>query len=509
MKFNISKFFTKKTIIWTAIILVVIFGIWGLASGKKNNTNGTQTAVVAKQDLKETVLTTGQVVSSVDLKLSFQGSGVVRQLLVKEGDLVTAGQTLAALDTTTARANLTTAQGALSQAKANQEKLLAGASDENIKIAETSVVSAQQDLDASYASAINILNDAYTKIYNALAAVTTIQNSYFNTSDQDSIDVRENKAIITSNLNTVKSYLDAAKSSPAPEKTESAVSQTIIALNNVSNALKIIRDMGYEGSRVSAADKTSLDTQRANINTSLTSTTAAQNSIFIYKIALQRTQDQLALTKAPARQADIDAASAQVTSAQGQVDAARAVLNNLILTAPSAGTITLVDIKIGEQALAGSAVMGLQNISALHAEANVSEANIASLEIGQPIDYTLDALGPDEHFAGKILTINPASIVVSGVVNYKVTGSLDNIPKVKPGMTANMTILVAEKQGVLAVPSTAIANKADGQYVKVIDDKKTNKYHEVKVQTGLQADGGMVEIISGISEGQEIITYMK
>jgi len=509
MKFNLKIFFTKKRIIWTVVILVIILGIWGLVSGKKKNTNGTQTAIVAKQDLKQTVLTTGQVVSAVDLRLSFQGSGVVRQLLVKEGDQVTAGQMLSALDTTTARANLTTAQGAFSQAKANQEKLLAGASDENIKIAETAVISAQQDLDSSYANSLNTLNDAYTKIYNALATVITIQNTYFNTSDQDSIDVRQNSAIISSNLNTVKSYLDAAKTKSAPGKIESAVSQTIIALNNVSSALKIIREKGYEGSRVTAADKILLDTQRANINTILTSTTAAQNSILTYKIALQRTQDQLALTKAPARQADIDAASAQMTSAQGQVDSARAVLNNLIIFAPAAGTITLVNIKIGEQALVGSAVIGLQNISALHAEANVSEANIASLEIGQTIDYTLDALGPDEHFTGNILTINPASVVVSGVVNYKVTGSLDNVPKVKPGMTANMTILVAEKQAVLAVPSTAVVNKADGQYVKVIDDKKTNKYHEVKVETGLQADGGLVEIISGISQGQEIITYMK
>lgn len=509
MKFNIKTFFTKKKIIWSVVILAVILVVWGIASGNKNKTNGTQTAIVSKQDLKQTVLTTGQVVSAVDLRLSFQGSGVVRQLLVKEGDQVTAGKMLAALDTTTARANLTTAQGSLSQAKANQDKLLAGSSDESIKVAETAVVSAQQDLDSTYANALNTLSDAYTKIYNALATVTTIQNTYFNTSDQDSITVRSNQAIISSSLNTLKSYLDLAKSSPTPGKTESAVSQAITALNNVSNALKVIRDMGYEGSRVSAADKTLLDTQKANINTSLTSTTAAQNSIYTYRIALQRTQDQLALAKAPARQADIDAASAQVTSAQGQVDGARAVLNNLIIFAPAAGTITSVNIKIGEQALAGSSVMGLQNISALHAEANVSEANIASLAMGQTIDYTLDALGPDEHFIGKILTINPASIVVSGVVNYKVTGSLDNIPKVKPGMTANMTILVAEKQGVLAVPSTAIINKADGQYVKVIDDKKTNKYHEVKVQTGLQADGGLVEIISGISEGQEIITFMK
>jgi multidrug efflux pump subunit AcrA (membrane-fusion protein) len=61
----------------------------------------------------------------------------------------------------------------------------------------------------------------------------------------------------------------------------------------------------------------------------------------------------------------------------------------------------------------------------------------------------------------------------------------------------------------LAVPSTAIINKNNSQYVRVIDDKKNKTYHEVQVQTGLQADGGLVEITSGISAGQEIIIYMK
>ena len=76
-------------------------------------------------------------------------------------------------------------------------------------------------------------------------------------------------------------------------------------------------------------------------------------------------------------------------------------------------------------------------------------------------------------------------------------------------MTANMTILVAKKDNALSVPSTAVINKTDGQYVRVIDDAKKLTYHEVKVQVGLQADGGLVEILSGLKNGQEIVTYVK
>jgi multidrug efflux pump subunit AcrA (membrane-fusion protein) len=98
---------------------------------------------------------------------------------------------------------------------------------------------------------------------------------------------------------------------------------------------------------------------------------------------------------------------------------------------------------------------------------------------------------------------------VSGVVNYKVTGSLENIPEVRPGMTSNMTILVTERKGVLVVPTSSVINKDSKKFIRIVDDPKTKTYHEIEVQTGLEADGGLVEIVSGLTEGQEVVTYIK
>ena len=90
-------------------------------------------------------------------------------------------------------------------------------------------------------------------------------------------------------------------------------------------------------------------------------------------------------------------------------------------------------------------VMILQDVGDLHVEADVSEANIANLQPGQSVDITFDALGPDRHFQGAVETVNPGATIISGVVDYLVKASMPNIPDIKPGMTANMTILVAEK----------------------------------------------------------------
>ena len=252
--------------------------------------------------------------------------------------------------------------------------------------------------------------------------------------------------------------------------------------------------------------------QNAVTNSSLAATqqvTSAQNQINSAHAALLQSQATLAQLQAKAQPADINAARAQILSAQGQVDAASAALDNTILKAPADGTITQVDTKVGEQANAMQEVMVLQDINTLHVEAYVSEANVAYLKIGQPVEYTFDALGPDRTFNGKILTINPASTLVSGVVDYLVKADFPNIAEIKPGMTANMTILVSSKDNVLAIPRSALVNQNGQQSIRVIDHPQTKTYHQVPVQTGLQADGGLVEITSGLSDNQEIVTYIK
>ena len=512
MAFKIPKFLKKKRNLWIIAILIILIIAGWLIFGKKNNTGSIQTGFATKQNLQETVLSTGQVVSGTNLNLSFQGSGVVNKVSVQAGDAVVRGQFLGAINESSALATLTTAKGNLAQAQANYEKLLAGASSQNVQTVQDSINSAKQDLANAYNGAINTLNNTYTSTYNAYNVAVLIQNNYFSSQDPQGIAVSTAKNDINTNMQSIQTLLGTAEKSMAPSDIDTAISQSVVSLNNVYDDVNIIRaqcDQGIYFYKVTTVDKTSLDAQKTAINTTLSSVTGLQQNIASLKLAIQKSEDQLNLTKAPPTQADIDLAEAQTLSAQGQVDAAQATLNNLIITAPESGTITQVDIKVGEQAQPGQEVIVLQNVNNLHSEADVSEANIATLQIGQPIDYTFDALGPDQHFAGKVLTINPASTVISGVVDYLVKGSLDNIPNIKPGMTANMTILVAKKDNTLSVPSTAIINNNSKQYVRVIDDPKNKTYHEVEVQTGLQADGGLVEIISGLSDGQEIVTYVK
>lgn len=89
--------------------------------------------------------------------------------------------------------------------------------------------------------------------------------------------------------------------------------------------------------------------------------------------------------------------------------------------------------------------MTLQDINNVYLEANINEANITSIKLGVSVNITFDAFGTEQIFKGSILKIDPSSTIISGVVNYKITANIFNTSELRPGMTANMTILVGEK----------------------------------------------------------------
>lgn len=125
------------------------------------------------------------------------------------------------------------------------------------------------------------------------------------------------------------------------------------------------------------------------------------------------------------------------------------------------------------------------------------------------MNVTLDALTPNDIFKATVFEIDPAATNIQGVVYYRIKTKFDALdPRFKAGMSANVDIATAEKDNVIVIPQRAVKTE-DGTSKKYVDvlqaDGLTTK--KVYVQTGLQGNEGMIEITSGLSGGEKVVTF--
>ena len=215
-------------------------------------------------------------------------------------------------------------------------------------------------------------------------------------------------------------------------------------------------------------------------------------------------QAALALKQATARQADVDSALAEVLTAQAGLESAQANLEHTILRAPADGTITSVDQKLGEAVQQQKEVLVLQDIKNLYLEAKISESNIGSIAVGQVVTINYDALSGQNFFA-TISSVDPAAISsTDGTISYKVKILLADTTNIKPGMSANISILTKQVQNALSIPKNFIQKKGNESGVLLVTDTKGEKTAYRKVETGVEADGGFVEILNGLIDGDKV-----
>ena len=140
-------------------------------------------------------------------------------------------------------------------------------------------------------------------------------------------------------------------------------------------------------------------------------------------------------------------------------------------------------------------------------EAKVPESDIAKMKIGQKATLTFDAFEADEQFSATVVSIDPSATVVQDVVDYIVKFSMDkDDSRFKDGMSADLDILVAEKNDVLMIPERSIKETNGKKQVQILENGKPA---DREVKTGMKGDGGMVEVISGLQENELVITSTK
>ena len=214
-------------------------------------------------------------------------------------------------------------------------------------------------------------------------------------------------------------------------------------------------------------------------------------------------------------------AKEQVASSKENVQKAQTNLGYATITSPIDGTVISKSVEEGQTVAASFNTPELftiaKDLTNMQVVANVDEADIGGVKEGDRVTFTVDAY-PDDTFEGTVKQVRLEATTTNNVVTYEVVISAPNTDlKLKPGLTANVTIYTQERSGVLAVANKALrftpTKETVGKDMKIVDCKGKNKVWTLSDKTLTahpitigQTDGVHTEIIKGIRKGQKIVT---
>ncbi|MEK7151721.1 MAG: efflux RND transporter periplasmic adaptor subunit [Patescibacteria group bacterium] len=498
---NIIKKYKKSSILAALIILGGV--IFFIVSGDENT--GEKIVKVQFGTVAQEVSATGRVESSRMVDLSLDRSGRVVVLAVETGDKVRSGQLLLQLES--------------SELIAQKQRELANISSAEAKLNQVLALADGSDLNDSLA--ISVISSAFKAATDAMVDFTKIQYAYFSnaTGEANSIADAKEQAMqllygqpdlgrvlpwyfLSLNSGLKKDILDAENGVLAGDL-DALMERMRDALLKTKFSLELLNLSLSNTSEVSVVDsatiKTDIDFIISQLSNLKTKNKSLQSEIFNVQIA----------------QAQLDQAKANLALIEAQIA-------KNFLRAPFAGVITNVDVELGE-ITGGAPVISMISNDKYQIEVNISEADINKIKVGNTAIVKFDAYGSDAEFEAAVVHINPAASITSGIAAYGVTlefAAQDS--RVLPGLTADIDIQTNKKENVLYVPSRNVINREGKKYVIVLaeedsaDDRfanlslvsesKMGKTYEVEIQTGLKGSDGKIEVISGLKDGDQIIS---
>ncbi len=280
------------------------------------------------------------------------------------------------------------------------------------------------------------------------------------------------------------------------------------AQGSISSALTLVSNRDQDIAAQKSSNQTNINTAEKGVNDAEYNLSFAKKELELKKAG--STPEAIRAQEASVDQARANLMSqdAMVRQEQANIQSYQAQLAKTAIVSPFAGVVTKQDGKLGSIVAANEVIISLISEAKFEIEANVPEADIAKLEIGDLARITLDAYGDDVVFDAKIVEIDPAETIIDGVSTYRVVLQFVNEDgRIKSGMTANIDIETEKKEGVLAIPQRSLIIKDGGKFIRILQyENSKENIVEIPVTTGIRGSDGTIEIIEGLKEGEKIIT---
>ncbi len=449
----------KKIIIPIIIIAVVAGAVYFFYFRNKQQTQAAantkyQTAVIKHGSLTAMVGATGTVHSNQSTTLVWQATGKIGAIYAKLYDIVNADQVVASLD---------------------KESLT-----QSIIGAEADLVTAQRNLDNLRNSDV-AKSQAQLKLANAEKALSdaidTRNSKDYKRADESIVDAARANYYIA--VQAVKDAQDAFDQFVDRAETDILRAQALSKLSAAKQTRD--RDLANLNYLLGNPDQTEIDQAQANV-------AVAQANL----ADAQREWDRLKNGPDPQ----------DIIAAEARVEAIKVTLNSVNLKAPFKGTVTDSNSLVGDQVNPGTVSFRIDDLSRLLVDVQVPEVDINKVVVGQPAQFSFDAINGKD-YNGKVIEVGQVGTPVQGVVNFTVTIEMSDADSaVRPGMTAAVNVIVSQLDNVLLVPNRGVRLE-NGKHVIYIS--KNNVPTPITVELGSTSDT-YSEIKSGdVKEGDSII----
>jgi RND family efflux transporter MFP subunit len=547
------KFLKKRFV--AVILAILLVGVVGYMYFGGDDTPTYEFTVAEKRDIIQEVYVTGRVKSAESVDLAFERGGKVARVYANVGEKVSEGQTLAALGNSEVSLQIAQAQDNLDSAKIALEKLKQPAKTLNLLEAENALAKAEEskltaevDLQKAYDDGFNTIANAFADLPEVMAGLEDMmfdntidpgssggdnitwyvnQPSYQTGAKDKAISLRDDvyDAYNAARIVYTKSfdkYRSSSRSSDT-ETIESLISEIYDTTKIIADAIKTINNyIDFVQDDMEQHDRTipsEVAAHQSNINTYTTATNGHLLALLDIKDTIRTSKDTIVNSdrtiaektetlsdlKSGSKPLDIKAQEITVRQRENALKEAQVQLAKTIIRSPISGIVTKQNAKVGEIISANTIAISLLSDANFEIEANIPEADIAKVSKGNISLITLDAYGRDVEFEAKVVSIEPAETIIEGVATYKtVFQFVEEDERIKSGMTAKITISTDKREEVVAVPQRAIIRRNGNLLVRILEG---DNIKEATIETGLRGSDGHVEIMSGVSEGDKIITF--
>lgn len=505
-----------------AAVLAAVFGLWLLKSRSARTSSegaqGQRTAVVTKGTITSELSSSGVISPKDTYSLTSLVEGEVISADFEEGDQVTEGQILYQIDVSSMESELKSASTSLERAQKKYEKAqedyneaVSDYSGNTYKATRTGYIRELNiqagDQVGQNTDIASIYNDQIMKIRVPFLAQEAAAIGAGNQAVLTLTDTEEQiNGVVTavSNMDEVLDggrivrYVTIEAANPGGlTSSHSAVAEINGMVCTAEGSFEAATDLVMKAELPSSVEVEAMLVHEGDYVTEGTP---------IFRIASKDAEDLLDTYQDAMAQAE-----ESLESAQSKVDSTKESYDNYTITAPISGQVITKSVKEGDTISRNSGssdttLAVIYDLSQLTFEMSVDELDVRSVQVGQKVSVTADAL-EGQTFTGTVTNVSLESVQSNGVTNYPVTVTLDETGDLLPGMNVDGVILLDQTEDALMIPIDSLMR---GNRVYVKDDTVKEAagsvpagFRAVEVETGLTNDD-YVEIVSGLSEGEEV-----